>query len=119
MSHEWYGYFTTFLKIIRCWNRTKKTDLVGVVSLTPLNNFMLVKLGSPPSSATWAAGTPGGRTAQSGDGTNEGWSEGSFGVAVFFGGEMETEGEVALAQSNNNLFVVPGPRLLNFDDSLA
>lgn len=71
----------------------EKTDLVGVVSLTPLNNFMLVKLGSPPSSATWAAGTPGGRTAQSGDGTNEGWSEGSFGVAVFLGGEMETEGE--------------------------
>jgi len=72
----------------------EQTDLVGVVSLTPLNNFMLVKLGSPPSSATWAAGTPGGRTAQSGDGTNEGWSEGSFGVAVFWGERWKRKGKI-------------------------
>ena len=64
----------------------EQTDLVGVVSLTPLNNFMLVKLGSP--------GTPGGRTAQSGDGTNEGWSEGSFGVAVFGGERWKRKGKI-------------------------
>lgn len=66
---------------------------VGVVSHLPVEKLMLV-WDHHPSSGTWAAGvpTPGGRTAQSGDGTNEGWSEGSFGVSSVFLGLRDGNG---------------------------